>query len=925
MQQRITITFISLFISFFVFHACAQDSLRITVNFNAASISQVVNELETKSAYHFYYDNNDFDSTIFSFSGNNLTISFLLGQLFNNTPFHFSIDPATPRIFITKKYFIQPFLPATFWDKETNGLPETTVNVKPDPIFKQKTKLKLEEANKIFEIGVPTGHSGTGNATVAGYIRDGKNGEPMYGATVSVDTLKLTTTTDQFGYYSLTLPKGKHLVSVTSSAMKEVKRQIILYSDGKLDVELRDKIVSLKAVIVTSEKKSNIKNLQMGIAKLSIATIKQVPVVFGEADVLKVVLTLPGVTSVGEASAGFNVRGGSSDQNLILYNDATIYNPTHLFGFFSAFNADVVKSIELYKNAIPEKYGGRLSSVLDVAVKDGNQKNWAGTAGIGPITGKFTLEGPIKKAKTTVVLGGRTTYSNWILHSLRDPEFNKSNVHFYDFNIHTSTVLNSHNSIFLTGYISDDYLKLNGDTTYQYNNKNANLKWKHVFNNHLNAVATAGIDYYNYAVSSKSVPVNGYTLGFNIGQKYFRTDFNYNPNNKHSLSFGISSIYYQLHPGSFLPTGQQSLVATNTVPPEQGVESAIYLGDQIKINSKFSINAGLRYSIFNYLGPHNIYRYVPNVPRTIYSITDTLNYAAGKNIKTYQAPEVRLALRYALNEASSLKLSFNTLEQYIHMLSNTTALSPTDIWKLSDPNIKPQSGQQLSLGWYKNFKNNTIETSIETYYKLIENYIDYKSGAALVLNHHIETEVINSRGKAYGIELLVKKTEGRLNGWFSYTYSRTFLQQDDHIAGETINKGNYYPASFDKPHSLNVIGNYKFSHRYSISSNVVYSTGRPITLPLAIFNLGGASSLYYSQRNQYRVPDYFRVDLSATFEGNHKVHQRFHNSWSVGVYNLTARQNAYSVYFVNTNGQIQGYQLSIFGSAIPFVTYNLKF
>jgi hypothetical protein len=479
--------------------------------------------------------------------------------------------------------------------------------------------------------------------------------------------------------------------------------------------------------------------------------------------------------------------------------------------------------------------------------------------------------------------------------------------------------------LYVTGYFSQDKFNLNNDTTYKYSSSSASIKWKHNFNNKFNNVFTAVASHYDYSVSSSQNAVNAFKLGFNINQFDFRSDFTYNPNNKHNISFGVSSIYYQLHPGFFEPVGAQSLVAKNEVPVEQGLESAVYFGDEYAVTTKLSVNAGVRYSMFNYLGPHDVYEYAAGIPRSTNTITDTLHYGSGKVIKTYQAPEVRLALRYTLTDNASLKLSFNTMQQYIHMMSNTTAISPTDIWKLSDATIKPQQGRQLSLGYYQNFNNNNIETSVEVYYKQTEHFLDYKSGASLVLNKHIETDVINTKGKAYGVEFLVKKLSGKLNGWLSYTYSRAFLKADDPIAGESINNGAFYPADFDKPHNVNFIGNYRFSHRLSISANFIYSTGRPVTIPLAEFVLGGSPSLYYSQRNQYRIPDYIRADLSVTLEGNHKVKQKIHNSWSAGFYNLTARQNAYSIYFTQQNGLIRGYQLSIFGTIIPFITYNFKF
>ncbi len=914
----------SIFILLFVATTEGQNKKLISADFKNESFDEFVHTVESLYPCHFYYDTAELANYNVTLKANQLTIHQLLNRVFNKTTFHFAVDE--DRIFITKKSAIQTYLPKSFpgyvRTAADSTYSEEFVLTEESP---EKDKLLVSLENKLFEIGIKNSNSTAAKATVAGYVSDIKNGEPIAGASVYLDSPSIGVNTDKFGYYSLTLPKGRHLIKISSAGMQNTFRQIMLYGDGKLNIELQDFVASLKTIVVSTEKRSNVQGLQMGAVKLNIRSIKQVPVVFGETDILKVVLTLPGVTSVGEASSGFNVRGGSSDQNLILFNDATIYNPSHLFGFFSAFNPDVVKGIDLYKSAIPEKYGGRLSSVLDVSVKDGNTKKWSGSAGIGPLTSKFTIEGPIVNDKTSIVFGGRTTYSNWLLHSLPDVAYNKSDAAFYDLNLHISHTINPHNSIYLTGYISNDNFKLNNDTTYQYSNRNANIKWKHIFNNQFYGVATAGLDHYEYAVSSTYIPVNGYKLGFDIDQKNFRADFNYSPNNKHAFNFGINAINYQINPGTFTPLGQQSLVVTNTVPKEQALETSVYFGDQINVSSKLSVNAGLRYTLYNYLGAHDIYNYAPGVPRTVNSIIDTSHYGSGKNIKTYQSPEIRVALRYAISDNESVKLSYNTLRQYIHMLSNTTAISPTDIWKLSDPNIKPQEGSQIAMGWYKNYKSNTIETSVEVYYKTLNNYMDYKSGASLVLNHHIETEVINTKGKAYGIEFLVKKTAGKLNGWLSYTFSRTFLKQDDSLAGETINKGNYYPASFDKPNNLNFIGNYRFSHRYSISGNVVYSTGRPITLPLATFNLGGASGLYYSDRNAYRIPDYFRMDLSVNIDGNHKVKQKIHNSWSFGVYNLTARQNAYSVYFVNENGKIQGYQLSIFGTAIPFITYNLKF
>jgi hypothetical protein len=904
--------------------AQAQDAVTIDGDFNDLSFPQFADRIEKITQYHFYYDPAEVDSIVINLRARHSKLANLLDEAFKNTIFHYGIDPSG-NVYVTRRNAIRTSLPTRRPDDNSSGAAHDTSSAWAVEEHAATKALRASLENKLIEIGNPSGRAQPGNATLAGYIRDVHNGEALVGAAVYLDDPPGGTVTDAYGYFSLRLSKGRHVIQVSSAGMKDTRRQILLHSDGKLNIEMEDFIPTLITATVVAEKKSNIKALQMGVERIGIRTIKQIPAVLGEADVLRAVLTLPGVTSVGEASTGFNVRGGSADQNLILFNDATIYNPTHLFGFFSAFNPDVIKAVELYKSSIPEKYGGRLSSVLDVSTRDGNSKQLSGSAGIGPLTSKLTLEGPLIKDKTTFIASARTTYSNWLLRAVPDDEYKNSTASFYDADLHIVHTFNPKNSLYFTGYISNDQFRLNSDTLYKYGNRNANIKWKHIFSNQFYGVITAALDHYQYSESDNKNPVTAYNFRYKLDQSSFRADLNYNPGVHHALDFGLSTIHYQFQPGSMQPAASASLVTQDIVPKEQALECAIYAGDQYSITSRLALNAGIRFSLYNYLGPHDVYNYEPGQPLETANILDTSHYGSGKNIKTYQGPEYRLSLRYLITDNASVKLSFNTLRQYIHLLSNTTAISPADVWKLSDPHILPQLGEQVSLGFYRNFRSNTIETSVEVYYKTIRNYLDYKSGATLLLNTHIETDVINTRGKAYGVELLAKKPAGKFNGWVSYTWSRTLLRADDPSAGETINNGNYYPASFDRPNNANLVANYRFSHRYSLSVNTVYSTGRPITLPIATFDLGGSERVYYSDRNQYRIPDYFRTDLSFNMDGNHKVHQRFHNSWSFGVYNLTARKNPYSVYFTEENGVIKGYKLSIFGTAIPFVSYNIRF
>ncbi|HEX8377836.1 MAG TPA: TonB-dependent receptor, partial [Pedobacter sp.] len=574
----------------------------------------------------------------------------------------------------------------------------------------------------------------------------------------------------------------------------------------------------------------------------------------------------------------------------------------------------------------PSKYGGRLSSVLELSTREGNKKNFEGSAGIGLITSRLNIEAPIIKDRTSFILGGRTTYSNWMLKTLpKDAGLQNAKAGFYDVNLNLSHRQNAKNNIYFTGYLSNDDSNLASDVSYAYQNKNISLKWKHLFNNKLHSVVTTGVDLYDYENYSDVNKFTAYQLKFGIRQNYLKTDFTYYLDSKHTLDFGASTLKYNLQPGDYGRFSTSSLVIPKTLQAEQALESAVYIGDRFELSPTISFNVGLRYSLFNSMGPSRVKVYQPNSVKEESGISEISVFNKGDIFKTYHGPEFRLAGRFALNSDFSIKASYNTLRQYIHMLSNTASMSPTDIWKLSDVNIKPQNGDQVSLGLYKNLKSNTIETSIEGYYKRINNYLDYKSGAVLILNENIEQDVINTKGKAYGIELLIKKLTGKVNGWVSYSYSRTLLRTDDKNNDETINSGNYFPANHDKPHDFTLISNFRFSHRISMSFNATYSTGRPITLPIARFSYLNSQRVLYTDRNQYRIPNYFRSDISLNVDGNHKIKQLTHNSWTIGVYNLTARKNAFSSYFVTENGIIRGYKLSIFSTAIPFVNYNIRF
>ncbi|TXK48603.1 TonB-dependent receptor [Pontibacter qinzhouensis] len=928
MMQFYRLCFLVLVFFWFVVpggHAQTGHSNLVNGDFRNSRFGEFVEAVEAATAYHFYYDNAALDTMAVNLQVQNQPLQDVLQQLLQqqDSALKFTIT-AQQEVFISSGRPFRENLPADFFDRTAPDQVEPALADVPF-LAEEQTRKKASSDIKLYEIGLKSERT-TGKATLAGHLRDAKSGEPIIGASVYIESPLIGTTSDQYGYYALTLPLGKHELKIKGIGIQNSRRLLLLHADGKLDIEILEDVRTLKEVLVEAEKDRNVSGLQMGLERLDIRTIKQVPTAFGETDILRVMLTLPGVKSVGEGSTGMNVRGGSTDQNLILFNDATIYNPSHLFGFFSAFNPDIIKSVELYKSAVPARYGGRLSSVLEITTRDGNKKQLAGSGGIGLLTSRLSLEGPIVKNKSSFLLAGRTTYSNWLLRELPNKDYNQSTASFYDLNAQITHEFDSKNTVYLTGYTSNDKFKLGSDTLYSFSNYNASVKWKHIFQNKLYSVLTGAYSHYDYTISSDRNPVNASELTFGINQANFQADFNYFPSSKHTIDFGGSTILYDVDAGSLQPLGPESLIMPDRLQQGRALESALYISDRYDISPRLSVSVGLRYSFFQAMGPRQVLVYAPGIPKTEYTILDTLQYGRSDRFANYQGPEYRVSARLGVSDNSSVKISFNRMRQYLHMLSNTTAISPTDIWKLSDSNIKPQVGDQFALGYYQNFRANTVEFSVEGYTKTMRDFLDYKSAATLFMNHDIERDVVNAEGKAYGVEVMLRKLTGKLNGWISYTYSRTLVRVNNPTLSEVINNGDYYPSNFDKPHDLTLIGNYRFSQRFSTSLNFTYSTGRPITLPIAkYFDEGGVQRIFYSDRNQYRVPDFYRADVALNIEGNHKVQKLAHSSWTLAVYNLTGRKNPYSVYFRSEQGRINGYKLSIFGRPIPTITYNFRF
>ena len=682
----------------------------------------------------------------------------------------------------------------------------------------------------------------------------------------------------------------------------------------------------LDEIVVVGGRQSAVNNIVMGSEKFKPQILKNIPSAFGESDIMKIVLTLPGVTTVGEASSGYNVRGGATDQNLILFNGGTVYNPSHLFGLFTSFNSDAVEDVELFKSSIPVEYGGRISSVLKVVSKEANMQKLTGSASIGALTSKANLEIPIVKDHVSLLLNGRTTYSDWILKKLPEKSgYKNGTANFFDFGGVLTWKINNMHRLKVYGYWSNDKFSFSSKDNYGYQNRNFSAEWRSILNEKVTATFSAGLDHYDYFNEDRNTPTMAARLSFGIDQLWGKLHIRQRLTEKDVFTYGLSIQHYNVQAGKYEPVGEKSCINTDQLQREKALESAAYIDFEHALTEKLSVSAGLRYSMFNALGPRDVNIYYDGELPAEGTLLETRHETG--IIKTYHAPEFRLSARYALRENLSLKAGFNTMHQYIHKVSNTSIMSPTDIWKLSDLNIKPQNGWQAAAGIYHETARKKYEFSAEVYYKHISDYLNYRSSAVLLMNHHLETDVISTKGRAYGIELQAKRPLGKLNGWVSYTFSRSLVRQDDDRVLMPLNNGDWYPSEYDRPHEVKAVLNYKFTERYSFSSNFNYATGRPTTIPAGQYYDSHNQKYmpYYTDRNTYRIPDYMRLDLAFNIEPTHKLTSFLHTSFSFGVYNALARRNAYSIYYVTEGGRVKGYKLSVFGTAIPYVSLNIRF
>ncbi|MFP4092870.1 MAG: TonB-dependent receptor [Cyclobacteriaceae bacterium] len=773
------------------------------------------------------------------------------------------------------------------------------------------------------------------NYTISGYIKDAANGEELIGATLTLkDNPSKGTTTNVYGFYSLTLPAGNYELNYNYLGYETVSRQVELDQDLRLDVELSSQEVQLEEVTIAADRpEANVQDVKMSREELKIEKVKSLPALFGEVDVLRVVQLLPGVQTVGEGTTGLFVRGGSSDQNLVLLDEAVVYNPSHFLGFFSVFNPDAIKNLELYKGGIPARFGGRISSILDIQMKDGNKKKLSLSGGIGSISSRLTIEGPLKKDESSFILSGRRTYADLFLRLSPDEDINQNILYFYDFNAKANYRVGEKNRFFLSGYFGRDRFGISDLFGLNWGNATATLRWNHLISDRLflnTSLIYSNFDYgFDFDTDIAEFTWQSGLLAYNA-----KFDFNYFLNPENSIDFGYQTIYHTFAPPSIIP-GEGTNFQPLELDEKFALEQAVYIGNQQQINERLSLEYGLRYSVFQQIGPGTVYEYEEGQPISDETITNTLEYDAGENIQFYDGLEPRFGARYLLNPRSSVKLSYNRMMQYLQIASNATAGLPIDRWIPADRYIRPLIGDQIAAGYFRNFASNTIEASVEVYYKWMENIIDFKSGSDILLNNNIETEVSEGVGWAYGTEFMVKKDVGRTTGWVSYTLSRARRRVED------INGGRAYNARYDRTHDFSLVLSHQMNPRLTLSGTWVYSSGTAVSLPSGRYRVDGQSIPFYDplRRNAYRMPDFHRMDLSVVLEGKKKEGRRWEDSWSFSVYNAYARKNPFTITFEEVynedpdfepeDGEIvssrQAAVKTYLFSIIPSVTYNFKF
>jgi len=898
---------------------------KLSIQRDSLRPEEFIQLLEADYPLRFFYNTHCIeDSSSINVNYNNVELLSGIKDYFEQLGFGIIED--LPVIYITPDEIPKKKFARDFYRSFSSGTP-ANLEVS-DTIFEKDTKKgSVGSVFEIVQFGNPSPNLSGNKYYIMGIVLDAETGQSIIGGTIQIAGTSTGTVTDVNGNYSLVIPAGQSEIIYRAVGKKTARRMVTAYENGKLNVSLVNDKNLIDQVTVTAQFNNKISRMD-GAEQMNMLVLNKSIMILGETDILKGLMTMPGVQAASEVATGYNVRGGSTDQNLILLDDAPIMNMSHFFGFFSNINADVVQNTELYKSGIPSSIGGRISSILDINSSTGDYENYSLRGGISPISAQLTFDGPILKNRMSFIGAGRSTYSDWILHRIDDEGIRNSSASFYDVFGKISMKFEKNQNLFLTFYTSHDYFKLNEIQTQEYSNLVLSASYNNQLGKNLSYEANLNSSTYSFDLIDESVPSISVSSSYELDQYSLNNRFSWKRDRWINLRFGITGMLYDIQPGSQNPWGQESIVEPVILDDERAIEGSLYINNEQIINRWLTLSYGLRYSAYAYLGPAVIFDYYEGVTRSLNSLKDTITYSKGELINSYSGPEFRFLGKINLDTKSSLKFSYNRTRQYIGLVSNTILPAPTDFWKLSNPHIQPKIGDIVSLGYFRNIVLNpssSVLISLEAYYRNTQNILDYKTGAELFANAHFETEIIHGINRSYGIEFQLSRDKGDLTGWLNYAYARSLNRFQSNIPEETINKGSYYPANYDKPHQLNLVANYDIFRRLRISTNIHYSTGRPVTLPETAYKYRGTKQIQFSSRNQFRLSDYFRVDLSATMDGNYRADKIIHSSVSLSVVNLTGRENPYSIFFdYNEKGKLKAYSLAIYGVPIVTLTYKFK-
>ncbi len=883
------------------------DSVTINESVKNVSFVDFLDNIEKKYGLYFCYKPQWFASDTISEDFNDIPVTTMLDKIIVNKPYIYEIMRGDMIIFLP------------------SGARETIY------LVNSQLSRDFENNENTILIGSEKNAGRSQMVVLRGDVSNAKTNEPLIGASIQIKNTANGTTTDFEGKYDIQLAPGYYTILCSSVGFEPVEKNIKIISSGELPIVLIEKSISIDEVtVLAKEMNQNVKQNQMSLVELDRKSIKELPVLTGQRDVIKGLTLMPGVKSVGEFGSGIHIRGGGEDQNLFLMNGVPIFNTSHVFGLLSVINPDAVSQAQLYKGHIPAEFGERASSVLDIRMNESTPEKWSTSGGIGLYNTRLMSEVSVLQKKITVRLGGRTSYSNWLLHRINNYNLQNSSANFRDLLAQIKLKYQKdHLSLF--GYSSYDMFSYNSELDYIYKNMLASLRWTHFFSKDL--VSTLSIAQSNYAVQCDNLtnPYLSHRVNSDIQYRSVKFNVKYTALPRHKVVAGAKMIRYDINPGIRYPLNKNTMEHKFAMAKEQGFETAGYINDIFTIHPNWSVNIGLRYSAFSAIGPQNILIYNSESPE-IQSIIDTSEYNKNERIATYQALEPRTSLKIQLNKSSSVKLSYNKNVQYLNLLSHTSIATPDDVWKLSDKYVKPITVNQFAIGYYRNFMDNIIESYIEIYYKNLKNIKEYKNNANIRLNEHIETELLHASGRSYGIELFLKKKIGKIYGWISYSWSVSQVQTNGKTEDTQINGNRYYPLNHDKPHDLSIVFNYRPQKRIRLSANFSLSSGRPVTLPEYTYKIGKNRLIYYSERNKYRLPPYHRLDFSITLDESLRKKKKWRGSWTFSILNVYARKNAYSVFYkkeepneANQYRWFNLYKLYIIGRPFPTLTYSFKF